>query len=89
MTDLALVRRRACPCTGLLFSPSQAHRFPPYFNHTLTQIFFRIIFNWKLETQGKALRTIASLVDEGKIQPITTQCLELTVDGLRRAHGCK
>ena len=42
-----------------------------------------------LETQGHALSKIALLVDEGKIKPITTQCLDLTIEGLRRAHECK
>jgi NADPH:quinone reductase-like Zn-dependent oxidoreductase len=41
---------------------------------------------FNLETQGKALASMAKLADEGKLKSITTKSLPLTVSGLREAH---
>lgn len=48
-----------------------------------------MIMKWQLETQGQSLQKLASLIDDGKIKPITSQKLSLTVQGLRDAHARK
>ncbi|KAF8975947.1 GroES-like protein [Cyathus striatus] len=49
-------------------------------------VFTRMALKWEMEYQGKALRDMAKLFDEGKLKSITTKTLELTVQGVRDAH---
>ncbi|KAF8998366.1 GroES-like protein [Cyathus striatus] len=49
-------------------------------------VFTRIICKWEMEYQGKALRDMAKMFDEGKLKSITSRTLELTVQGVRDAH---
>ncbi|KDQ50990.1 hypothetical protein JAAARDRAFT_199532 [Jaapia argillacea MUCL 33604] len=50
-------------------------------------VFTKMILQWKVETQGQILSKLADLVDKGAVQSITTQKLDLTLDGLRQAHA--
>ncbi|KAF8589546.1 GroES-like protein [Ramaria rubella] len=45
-----------------------------------------MILKQDLASQGHILRKLAELYEEDKLRPIVTQCLELTVEGLRNAH---